>query len=89
MHEIVALLAQLSVVILFLAGIFNYVVLKPLNASITSLRTEVCRLGSVLTSMQKQQHAMDKTLIQLDDSLKAEHRRLDALEEQIDALRKR
>lgn len=68
-----------TVLVSFVCGVFSYVVIKPLNTAITQLNNAVDELDQLVKNIDLREHEFDKRLTLAETSIKAFHRRLDAL----------
>jgi prefoldin subunit 5 len=67
--------------ILMLFGLlFNFSVIKPLNAAIRSLRDVVDEIKKTMHEMENKRQDMDRRLASVEASTKSAHHRLDAME---------
>lgn len=66
-----------TVIVLFLAAVFSYVVLKPLNKSIDSLEKAIKGLSDEMKAGEERRHAMEIRLAEIDQSTRSAHHRLD------------
>ena len=73
------IMVAFTVLVSFVCGVFSYVVIKPLNTAITQLNSAVGELDKVVKSIDAREHEFDKRLTLVENSVKAFHRRLDAL----------
>lgn len=64
----------------FAAGLINYIVVKPLQASINSLKETVTELKLVIAGLSEEQKCIDKRLVAVEESAKSAHKRLDGME---------
>ena len=68
--EWLSVMAQSTIVITFVGGVFSYVVLKPLNKSIN-------KLDSSINKLDDKYQAIDVRLVKVEESAKSAHHRID------------
>lgn len=66
-------MAQSTIVITFVGGVFSYVVLKPLNKSIN-------KLDSSIDGLDVKYQKIDVRLVKVEESAKSAHHRIDGIE---------
>lgn len=71
--EWLSVMAQSTIVITFVGGVFSYVVLKPLNKSIN-------KLDSSINKLDDKYQAIDVRLVKVEESAKSAHHRIDHIE---------
>ena len=71
-------------ILLFLGGIFRYIVLKPLDASINLLKDTIEKMSEQENAREEKRQSMDKRLVVVEQSAKSAHHRIDHLEELVD-----
>lgn len=77
MTELINNAASGTVILLFLAGVFSYVVLKPLNQAIGSLQEAIKELRDEMRAGEERRHRMEIRLAEIDQSTRSAHHRLD------------
>jgi hypothetical protein len=70
---------KLSVVLGFIGGVFSYVVLRPLNSTMTELRVAVQELRKDLKDSEERRHKIEIKLAEVDQRAKVAHSRIDEL----------
>jgi hypothetical protein len=70
---------QISVVAGFIGSVFTYVVLRPLNATITDLHYAIQDLRKDLRDSEERRHMMEIKLAEVDQRARVAHSRLDEL----------
>jgi hypothetical protein len=71
--------ASLSVIFGFIAGVFSYVILKPLNKAIANLDTAINELRMDLLTAEDRRHEMELKLVEVDQRARIAHHRIDDL----------
>lgn len=79
MEEMIASIAQSTVIIAFFCGVFSYVVIKPFNESIANLRELVVELKAEFKQEHERREEMYRRLIAVEQSAKSAHHRLDQI----------
>lgn len=72
--EWLSVMAQSTIVITFIGGVFSYVVLKPLNKSIQ-------KLDGSIDGLDDKYRELNVRLVKNEESTKSAHHRIDHLEE--------
>jgi hypothetical protein len=70
---------SLTLIFGFAAGVFSYVVLKPLNKAIGALEKAVWEFRKELRSSEIRRNEMEKQLITIDNKANRAHERIDDL----------
>lgn len=76
-------MAQTTVVLAFLCGMFQYVVLKPLTTRIEELKEAIVVMKEESKERTRVLNEMEKRLILYEAKVDALHRRLDDLAEKV------
>ena len=71
--------ASVTVVIGFMAGVFSYSVLKPLNKAIDNLDRAIAELRMDLLTAEDRRHQMELHLVEVDQRARSAHHRVDDL----------
>ena len=71
--------ASVTVVIGFMAGVFSYSVLKPLNKAIDNLDRAIGELRMDLLTSEDRRHQMELHLVEVDQRARSAHHRVDDL----------
>jgi F0F1-type ATP synthase membrane subunit b/b' len=72
--------ASLSVIFGFIAGVFSYVILKPLNKAIANLDTAINELRMDLLTAEDRRHELEVKVAEIDQRARSAHHRIDRLE---------
>ena len=72
--------ASVTVVLGFVAGVFSYVILKPLNKAISNLDTAINELRMDLLTAEDRRHELEVKVTEIDQRARAAHHRIDRLE---------
>ncbi len=72
--------ASVTVVLGFVAGVFSYVILKPLNKAISNLDTAINELRMDLLTAEDRRHELEIKVAEIDQRARAAHHRIDRLE---------
>lgn len=72
-------IAAQSTVVLFLCGIFKYVILNPLDRSIKSLQKMLEAMRDEEKQREEKRQAMDLRLARAEESIKSAHHRVDQI----------
>lgn len=72
--------ASLSVIFGFIAGVFSYVILKPLNKAIANLDTAINELRMDLLTAEDRRHELEVKVAEIDQRARSAHHRIDKLE---------
>jgi flagellar motor component MotA len=83
MSDILSNLVAGTIVLGFFGSIFQYVVLKPLNTTISELKLTIYDLRSAVKANEARWHSLEIKLTAVDQSAKSAHHRLDSLEEEV------
>lgn len=70
---------KLSVVLGFAGGVFSFVILKPLNSTMTELRVAIQELRKDLKDCEERRHMMEIKLAEIDQRARVAHSRIDEL----------
>jgi hypothetical protein len=70
---------QISIVAGFIGGVFTYVVLRPLNATITDLHYAIQDLRKDLKDCEERRHIMEIKLAEVDQRARVAHSRIDEI----------
>lgn len=81
--EIINVMAASTVVLTFVWCIFSFVILKPLNTSITELREVVKELRKDVYDNEARRHDLEIKVAEVDQSAKSAHHRIDTLQEKV------
>ena len=73
-------IAPLTGLMVVIWGVFQYVILKPLNSAIESLRDAIKELRSEIKEAEERRHEMEVKLTEIDARAKSAQHRLDNLE---------
>lgn len=73
-------LASTTIVLGFAAGVFAYVVLKPLNLAIDNLNKAVRELRMELSAAENRRHELEKKIVEIDQRARSNTHRLNRLE---------
>lgn len=79
MNEFLANGAEAVVILSFFFGIFSYVVLKPLNASIADLRVCIDDMRADMARERELREELYRRVMMCEEHVKEAHRRLDSL----------
>jgi hypothetical protein len=72
--------ASVTVVLGFVAGVFSYVILRPLNKAIGNLDTAIHELRMDLLTAEDRRHELEIKVAEVDQRARAAHHRIDRLE---------
>jgi hypothetical protein len=72
--------ASVTVVLGFFAGVFSYVILKPLNKAISKLDTAINELRMDLLTAEDRRHELEVKVAEIDQRARSNTHRLDRLE---------
>ena len=78
--EIMQYAASLSVVLGFIGAVFSYVVLRPLNVSISNLNEAVVKLREQVMTAEYRWHDLEVKVAEIDQRARSAHHRIDGLE---------
>lgn len=78
--EIINTVAQSVAIAGFFGGAFSYVVIKPLNQSIASLKMVVQELKEELRYSESRRHELQERVAKVEASASSAHHRIDRLE---------
>lgn len=81
--EIINVMAASTVVLTFVWCIFSFVILKPLNTSITELREAIKELRKDVYDNEARRHDLEIKVAEVDQSAKSAHHRIDTLQEKV------
>ncbi len=81
--------ASVTVVLGFMAGVFSYVILKPLNKAIGNLDEAIGELRMDLMTAEDRRHELEVKVAEIDQRARAAHHRIDRLEGRQDDLEHR
>lgn len=81
--EIINVMAESTVVLTFVWCIFSFVILKPLNTSITELREAIKELRKDVYDNESRRHDLEIKVAEVDQSAKSAHHRIDTLQEKV------
>jgi hypothetical protein len=70
---------QVSIVAGFIGAVFTYVVLRPLNATITDLHYAIQDLRKDLRDSEERRHKMEIKLAEVDQRARVAHSRIDEI----------
>lgn len=70
---------QISIVAGFIGSVFTYVVLRPLNATITDLRYTIKDLRKDLKDSEERRHMLEIKLAEVDQRARVAHSRIDEI----------
>ena len=73
-------IAPITGVLVVVWGVFQYVILRPLNSAIESLREAIKELRSEIKEAEERRHEMEVKLTEIDARAKSAQHRLDNLE---------
>lgn len=73
-------LVQIITIVLFVCGIINYVILKPLSQAIAMLNITISELKAVVEKVKENQHDIDKRLGILEEKIEVINHRISDLE---------
>ena len=72
--------ASVTVVLGFMAGVFSYVILKPLNKAIANLDKAIGELRMDLLTAEDRRHELEVKVAEIDQRARSAHHRIDRLE---------
>lgn len=72
--------ASVTVVLGFMAGVFSYVILKPLNKAIGNLDKAIGELRMDLLTAEDRRHELEVKVAEIDQRARSAHHRIDRLE---------
>jgi hypothetical protein len=78
--EWIHIAASLTVVLGFVAGVFSYVILRPLNKAISKLDTAINELRMDLLTAEDRRHELEVKVAEIDQRARSAHHRIDRLE---------
>lgn len=70
---------RLSIIFGFVGSVFTFVILRPLNSTITDLHKAVKELRDDLKACEERRHMMEIKLAEIDQRARSAHHRLDEL----------
>lgn len=85
--DLISVTAQSTVIVLFFAGVFNYVILTPLNKSIKTLQTTINEINKDAKEREEKRIAMDLRLVKCEESTRTAHHRIDHLENEMERVK--
>lgn len=72
--------ASMTVVIGFMAAVFSYVILKPLNKAIGDLNKAIGDLRMDLLTAEDRRHELEIKVAEIDQRARSAHHRIDRLD---------
>ena len=75
--------ASMTVILGFVAGVFSYVILKPLNKAIGDLNRAIGELRMDLLTAEDRRHELEVKVAEIDQRARSAHHRIDRLEDSI------
>ena len=63
----------------FAGGVFTYVFLRPLNASIDSLKSSIDKLANKFDRIEERQRRLEEKLVEVEQRARSAHHRIDDL----------
>ena len=75
--------ASMTVILGFVAGVFSYVILKPLNKAISDLNRSIGELRMDLLTAEDRRHELEIKVAEIDQRARSAHHRIDRLEDSI------
>ena len=72
--------AQIAAIAAVIGAAFSYTILRPLNASIKALKEAVDEMRAEMKESNRQRQGLEVHLAEVDQSVRAAHHRIDALE---------
>lgn len=79
MHESLEIIVEIIAIVTFCATVVNYIIIKPLRDSITSLTTAVIKLEDLL-------HKLEESEIKLDKRVSINEHKIGTLTEKVELL---
>lgn len=68
---------QIITIISFAAGLVKYLIVKPLQTAITTLKEAITEMKNMITLLSDEQKNIDKRLVACEESAKSAHKRID------------
>jgi predicted nucleic acid-binding Zn-ribbon protein len=87
--EWIHIAASMTVILGFVAGVFSYVILRPLNKAISDLNKAINDLRMDLLTAEDRRHELEIKVAEIDQRARAAHHRIDRLEGRQDDLEHR
>ena len=81
--EWIHIAASMTVILGFVAGVFSYVILKPLNKAIGDLNKAINDLRMDLLTAEDRRHELEIKVAEIDQRARSAHHRIDRLEDSI------
>lgn len=78
--EFIKDIAPFTGVLVIVWYVFQYVILKPLNSAIESLRDAIKELRNEIRESEERRHAIEVKLADVDARSRSAHHRIDSLE---------
>jgi hypothetical protein len=78
--EWIHIAASMTVILGFVAGVFSYVILRPLNKAISKLDTAINELRMDLLTAEDRRHELEVKVAEIDQRARSNTHRLDRLE---------
>ena len=73
-------IVKIITIISFGAAVVNYVVIRPLQNSIGTLKEALNKLDSLLNEVQKKEIVLEERVAHVEESAKSAHKRIDSIE---------
>lgn len=78
--EIIKEIAPYTGVLIVIWCVFQYVILKPLNSAIESLRDAIKELRAEIKEAEERRHELEIRITDIDARARSAHHRIDSLE---------